>query len=64
MLQGQEGPTHNINKEEKEAIKTLREDSSCMVLTADKGVALVVMDKSQYIDKCMALLDDTSLQTL
>ena len=33
--------------------------SSHVVLTADKGVALVVMDKSQYIDKCMALLNDT-----
>ena len=39
--------THNIMKEEKEAIKTLREDASCMVLTADRGVALIVMDKSQ-----------------
>ena len=45
--------THNITKEEREAIKPLREDTSHMVLTADKGVALVVMDKSQYIDKCM-----------
>ena len=35
-----------------------------MVLTADKGVALVVMDKSQYIDKCMALLDDTKVYKL
>ena len=33
----------------------------CVVLTADKGVALVVMDKSQYVDKCMALLDDTKV---
>ena len=41
--------------------QTLRENSSHMVLTADKGVALVVMDKSQYIDKCMALLDDTKV---
>ena len=32
-----------------------------MVLTADKGVTLVVMDKSQYIDKCMALLNDTKV---
>ena len=53
------GPTHNTTKKEQEAIKTLREDSSCVVLTADKGVALVVMDKSQYIDKCMGLLNDT-----
>ena len=55
------GHTHNITKEEWEAIKTLREDTSQVVLTADKGVALVVMDKSQYIDRCMALLDDTSV---
>ena len=32
-------------KEEWEAIKTLREDPSHVVLTVDKGVALVVMDK-------------------
>ena len=53
--------THNITKEEREAIKTLRKDASCVVLTADKGVALVVIDKSQYVDKCMALLDDTKV---
>ena len=53
------GPARNITKQEKEAIKTLREDSSQVVLTADKGVAMVVMDKSQYIEKCMALLNDT-----
>ena len=53
------GPARNITKQEKEAIKTLREDSSQIVLTADKGVALVVMDKNQYIEKCMDLLNDT-----
>ena len=53
--------THNITKEEREAIKTLREDASGMVITADKGVALVVMDRSQYIDKSMAVLDDTKV---
>ena len=53
--------THNITKEERGAIKTLREDASRMVLTADKGVALVVIDKNQYVDKCMALLDDTKV---
>ena len=56
--------THNITRKEQKAIKTLREDASCVVLTADKGVALVVMDKSQYIDKCMALLDDTKVYKL
>ena len=55
------GHTCNITKEEWESIKTLREDASHEVLTADKGIALVVMDKSQYIDKCMALNDDTKV---
>ena len=55
------GPTCNTTRKEWEAIKILREDSSHVVLTADKGVALVVMDKSQYIDKCMALLNDTKV---
>ena len=55
------GPTHNTTKEEWEAIKTLREDPSHVVLTADKGVALVVMDKGQHIDKYMTLLNDTKV---
>ena len=29
-----------------------------MVLTEDKGVALVVMDKDTYMEKCMTLLSD------
>ena len=46
---------------EREAIKTLKEDSTCVVLTANKGVAMVIMDKSSYVDKCMALLQDTNV---
>ena len=34
-----------------EAIKILKEDDIHAVLTADKGVALVVTDKSSYVDK-------------
>ena len=29
-----------------------------MVLTTYKGVALVIIDKNMYIEKCMALLND------
>ena len=29
-----------------------------MVLSADKGVALVIIDKDMYIEKCMALPND------
>ena len=29
-----------------------------MILTADKGVAMVFMDKDMYIEKCMTLPSD------
>ena len=48
----------NISKEEWKAIKELRADKDCLVLTADKGVALVVIDKKDYIQKMNQLLKD------
>ena len=30
------------------------------MLTVDKGVAMVIMDKQQYMDKATALLQDTN----
>ena len=29
-----------------------------MVLTGDKGVALIIIDKDRFIEKCMSLLND------
>ena len=31
-----------------------------MVLTAEKGVAMVVMDRQDYMDKALNLLSDTN----
>ena len=42
------------------ALENLRKDKDCIIVTADKGVALVVMDKTEYIIKCEALLQDDS----
>ena len=50
----------NVKKEEIKAIKQLKADKDCMVLTTDKGVALVVMDRSDYIKKAKELLEDTN----
>ena len=50
----------NMKKEEFEALKQLKADKSHMVLTANKGVALVVIDKIDYIMKAKELLQDTS----
>ena len=41
-------------------MKQLKADKDCIVLTTDKDVALVVMDRSDYIRKAKELLDDIS----
>ena len=48
----------NITKEEGIALHSLRNDDSCIALTADKLVALVIIDKDMFMEKCMALLHD------
>ena len=48
----------NISKEEWKAIKELRADKDHLVVTADKGVTLVVIDKMYYIQKMNQLLED------
>ena len=51
---------HNLSRDEMKAIKQLKADKDWMVLTADKGVALVVMDRKEYIRKVRDLLDATN----
>ena len=46
--------------EEFKSIKELREDQSRVVLTVDKGVAMVIVDKKDYMDKAISLLGDSS----
>ena len=50
----------NLRKEEFTAIKQLKADKERIILTADKGIALVVMDRSDYIRKANELLQDPS----
>ena len=45
LLRKAKTPKSNITKEESRALKELREDQERIVLTADKGVAMVVLDK-------------------
>ena len=55
-------PMHtNITKSEHLALENLRNDKDHIIVTTDKGVALVVMDKTEYIIKCGVLLQDNSV---
>ena len=51
----------NITKAEHLALENLKKDKDCIIVTADKGVALVVMDETEYITKCEALLQENSV---
>ena len=42
------------------ALTELKQDKSRVVLTVDKGVAMVIMDQQDYTDKTQALLQDTN----
>ena len=56
-IQNKSKTTLNITSEEFKALKELKEDKSRIILTADKGVALVIMEKNEYIKKAEELLN-------
>ena len=47
---------YNLTREEQKALEELKKDKNRMILTADKGVSLVVIDKEEYIRKAEELL--------
>ena len=57
-LRNSQEPTSNITKQEVQALAELKIDQSRVILTADKGVAIVIMDKEDYQEKAKALLED------
>ncbi len=51
-------PDSNISQGERKALTRLKKDRSIMILPADKGTALVVIDTKEYEAKCLNLLAD------
>ena len=57
-LRNSQKPINNITKQEIQVLAELKRDQSRVILTADKGVAIVIMDKQDYQEKAKALLED------
>ena len=57
-------PKPNIRKEEAKAIQDLKRDKERIVLTTDKGVSMVLMDKEDYIKKSEELLHQPTYKEL
>ena len=57
-------PRSNITREERKAIDELRRDKTKMILTADKGVSMVVMDRDDYNQKAESLLQQPAYRPI
>ena len=57
-------PKYNLTREEHKAPEELKKDKNRMILTADKGVSIVVIDKEEYTRKAEELLSQPSYKTI
>ena len=57
-------PKSNLTKSQLQAIRELKRDGDCIVLTADKGVAMVIMDRQDYINKSKHLLNKPTYRAI
>ena len=63
LLKKAKTPRSNISREEFQAIKELKRDDSRIILTADKGVVMVVLNKD-YIKKAKHLLNQPTYKKM
>ena len=63
-IQRNKKPRPNLTRGEWKALAELKKDQSRMILTADKGVALVVLNTEDYIKKAEDLLNQNTYRVL
>ena len=54
----------NLTKVQSTALKEVKKDRDCIVLTADMGVAMVIMDRQDYINKANTLLNQNTYRSI
>ena len=54
----------NLTKAQNLAIRELKRDRECIVLTEDKGVTMVIMDRQDYISKANNLLSQNTYRPI
>ena len=57
-------PRPNISREEHRALRELKRDNTRVILTADKVVCLIVMDKEEYSRKAEELLNEKTYKII
>ena len=64
LLRRTQVPKSDLTKEEINRLTQLKKDRDRLVLTADKEVAMVVMDKDDYIQKAESFLAQPAYRTI
>ena len=57
-------PKPNLTKVQNLALRELKSDRDHIILTADKGVAMVIMDRQDYINKANHLLNQSTYRSI
>ena len=63
VLRSSHPPNPNLTKAQNLALRELKRDRDWIVLTADKGVAMVIMDRQDYINKANQLLSQNTYRS-
>ena len=64
VLKKVQHPKANITRAEQKALSELKKYNNRVILTADKGTCLVVMDKEEYINKSQDLLNEDTYRVI
>ncbi|XP_071052554.1 uncharacterized protein [Onthophagus taurus] len=64
VLKSAKPPKSNLTIGEKKALRSIKEKSEIVVLPADKGNTTVVMERKEYDDKMMNLLDPATYRKI
>ena len=64
VLRSSHPPKPNLTKAQNSALRELKRDRDRIVLTADKGVAMAIMDRQDYINKANQLLNQNTYRSI
>ena len=64
LLRKSHSPRPNLNKEVSKALVELKRDKDMVIITADKEVSMVVLEKKDYIEKAQNLLVQPAYRTI
>ena len=58
ILSTANSPRSNLDKQQRESVRSLRDDENIVILPVDKGNATVTLDRTDYVIKMENLLED------